>query len=60
MQGILAVGLKNGTVYFYENSSLKNINKICKKKNPDKDMLSIIKFSPDGSKIAIAYTPPLS
>jgi microtubule-associated protein-like 6 len=31
-----------------------------KHKNPDKDMISTIKFSPDGSKLTVAYAPPYS
>jgi len=29
-------------------------------KNPDKDMISTVRFSPDGSKFAVAYCPPFS
>jgi len=31
-----------------------------KYKNPDKDMISVVKFSPNGKKLAVAYAPPHS
>jgi WD40 repeat protein len=52
--------MKNGIVNFFDASTLKLINKVCQHKNPDKDMISALKFSPDGSKVAIGYSPPHS
>ena len=52
--------MKNGIVNFFDASTLKLVNKVCQHKNPDKDMISVLKFSPDGSKIAVGYCPPYS
>lgn len=56
----LAVGMRNGVVSFFDGSSLKFIKNVFKHKNPDKDMISTVKFSPDGNKLAVAYAPPFS
>jgi len=56
----LAVGMKNGMVHLFDASSLKLLKSFCKHKNPDKDMISVIKFSPDATKLAVAYAPPFS
>jgi len=50
--------MKNGTVHLFEASSLKLSKSMFKHKNPDKDMISAIKFSADGTKLAVAYAPP--
>lgn len=57
---VLAVGMRNGIINFFDASSLKLIDSVFKHKNPDKDMISAIKFSPDGYKLAVAYAPPYS
>ena len=56
----LAVGMKNGVVHIFEASTLKLVKSFFKHKNPDKDMISVVKFSPDGTKLAVAYAPPYS
>jgi WD40 repeat protein len=56
----LAVGMKNGLVHIYDASSLKLLKSFFKHKNPDKDMISVVKFSSDGNKLAVAYAPPYS
>ena len=56
----LAVGMKNGVVNIFEGSNLKLVKFFHKHKNPDKDMISVVKFSPDGTKLAVAYAPPYS
>ena len=57
---ILAVGLRNGTVSMYDANTLNGLKKISNHKNPDKDVISAVKFSPDGTMLAIAYCPPIS
>jgi WD40 repeat protein len=57
---LLAVGLKNGIVKLVDSQSFKDIKKITNHKNPDKDVLSTVKFSPDGSLLAVGYCPPIS
>lgn len=66
---LLAVGMRNGVINLYDTSVMAVVNGIngwkliksfYKHKNPDKDMISIIKFSPDGSKLAVGYAPPFS
>lgn len=59
-QNILAVGLKSGIVTLLDGKSLSALKKISQHKNPDKDVLSAVKFSPDGSQLAVAYCPPIS
>lgn len=59
-QNILAVGLKSGVVNLLDAKSMSTIKKINQHKNPDKDVLSAVKFSPDGSQLAVAYCPPIS
>jgi WD40 repeat protein len=59
-QNILAVGMKNGIVNLFDGNNLKLLNSFFKHKNPDKDMISVVKFSPSGKKLAVAYTPPNS
>ena len=58
---VLAVGMKNGMVEFYDASTLKPVGaKITNFKNPDKEVLSIVKYSPDCSILAVGYCPPIS
>jgi len=59
-QNLLAVGLKNGTVLLLEGTNLNGDKKIVNHKHPDKDVISAVKFSPDGSVLAIGYAPPVS
>ena len=59
-KNVLAVGLKNGVAALFNAQTLASVGKIANHKNPDKDVLSAIKFSPDGSQLAIAYCPPVS
>lgn len=59
-QNVLAVGLSNGTVAMFDGNTLNGLKKISNHKNPDKDVLSAVKFSPDGQQLAIAYCPPIS
>ncbi len=59
-QNLLAVGLKCGIVNLMDGGSLNLVKNIVNHKNPDKDVLSTVKFSPDGSQLAVGYCPPLS
>ena len=59
-ENVLAVGLRNGVAALFNAQTLASVSKIANHKNPDKDVLSAIKFSPDGSQLAIAYCPPVS
>ena len=57
----IAVGMRNGIVAFYEAATLKSVgSKITLHKNPDKEVLSIVKYSPDCSILAVGYCPPIS
>ena len=57
----VAVGMKNGMVCFYESNTLKPTGgKIIAHKNPDKEVLSIVKYSPDCSLLAVGYCPSIS
>ena len=57
---MLAVGLRNGIVNLYDVNTFNYKMKIAKYKNPDKDMISLVKFSPDGNILAVGYCPPIS
>ena len=59
-QNVLAVGLRNGVANLVDGQTLSSKLKIANHKNPDKDVLSAIKFSPDGTQLAIGYCPPVS
>lgn len=59
-QNVLAVGLTNGIVLLFDGNTLNNLKKIADHKNPDKDVISTVKFSPDGSLLAVGYSPPIS
>ena len=56
----LAVGCKNGLVLILDQNDLKEIKQIKEFINPDKDLVSYIKFSPNSSQIVVAYAPPIS
>jgi WD40 repeat protein len=58
--GILAVGHRNGIINFYDSLKFEYIKKIQTFKNPDKDMISVVKFSPNGNILAVGYCPPIS
>ena len=59
-QNIVAVGQRNGIVNLMDANSFNYLRRIGSFKNPDKDMLSVVKFSPDGSILAVGYCPPIS
>jgi microtubule-associated protein-like 1/2 len=59
-ENLLAVGYRNGLVVLLDCTSLKSLSKISNHKNPDKEVLSLVKFSPSGELLAIAYCPPIS
>jgi hypothetical protein len=44
---MLAVGLKNGMILILDPESLKEVKQIKEFINPDKDLVSFIKFSPN-------------
>lgn len=54
--------MRNGVVEFYNADTFKLVGTISEsfKKNPDKEMLSVVKYSPDCSLIAVGYCPPKS
>lgn len=59
--GVIAVGHRNGVVNLFGCNRLDHLKRICDvRKNPDKDVISYVKFSPDGSILAVAYCPPIS
>lgn len=59
-QNKVAVGQKNGVVLVVDGTTLSIERKITNHKNPDKDVISTVKFSPDGAILAIGYAPPVS
>ena len=59
-QNLLAVGHSNGVVNLHDAQTLNQQKKITNHKNPDKEVLSAVKFSADGSQLAVAYGPPIS
>jgi microtubule-associated protein-like 6 len=59
-KGMLAVGHSNGVVGFYDCGKLDYIKKIQTFKNPDKEVVSVVKFSPNGNVIGVGYCPPVS
>jgi len=48
----------NGRVYIYDPNSLKKISEIKDIIDPDKETLSIVKFSPNNEVLAVGYCPP--
>jgi WD40 repeat protein len=44
----IAVGFRNGAVTFLDCTSMKSMGKINNHKNPDKEVLSLVKYSPNG------------
>ena len=57
---LIAVGCKNGRVFLIDPNSLKTVNTIAKVVNPDKEILSVVKFAPNSEILAIGYAPPIS
>lgn len=57
---MLAVGCTNGRVYIYDPNSLKRLNEIKEIIDPDKDTISIVKFSPNSEMLMVTYNPPAS
>jgi len=47
-------------VNLHDAGTLNQQRKISNHKNPDKEVLSAVKFSPDGSQLAVGYCPPIS
>ena len=58
--GIIAVGQRNGIVNFYDSNKLEYLKRLATFKNPDKDMISVVKFSPTSNVLAVGYCPPIS
>jgi WD40 repeat protein len=59
-QNQLAVGQKNGIVLLFDAATMNLTRKIADHKNPDRDVVSSLKFSPDGNTLAVGYSPPIS
>lgn len=59
-QNQLAVGQKNGIVLVFDASNMSILRKIADHKNPDRDVVGTVKFSPDGNTLAVGYSPPIS
>jgi microtubule-associated protein-like 6 len=59
-KGMLAVGHTNGVINFYDCNKLDYIKKIQTFKNPDKEVVSVVKFSPNGNILGVGYCPPVS
>jgi microtubule-associated protein-like 6 len=56
----LAVGQKNGIVLLFDANTMNLTRKISDHKNPDRDVISTLRFSPDGNTLAVGYSPPIS
>lgn len=59
-QNMLAVGQKNGIVLLFDANTMNQIKKIADHKNPDRDVISSLRFTPDGNTLAVGYSPPIS
>lgn len=57
---LIAAGQKNGVVSIFDFNTFNYVKRLGSYKNPDKDMLSVVKFSPDGNTLAVGYCPPVS
>jgi hypothetical protein len=58
---LLAVGCENGVVEFVEAEGLnkaKKVEAIVNFKNPDREVLNLVRFDREGRYLAICYTPP--
>ncbi|EGR30797.1 hypothetical protein IMG5_123400 [Ichthyophthirius multifiliis] len=56
----LAAGCKNGYLCILNPDSLQIINEIKEYINPDKDLISIMKFSPSSRKLFVSYANPIN
>jgi WD40 repeat protein len=56
----LAVGYSNGIIEFFDAETLakKDRPPIVNFKNPDKEIISLIKFDREGKYLLVCYTPP--
>jgi len=59
-QNWLAVGQRNGTITVFDGNNFNTLKKITDHKNPDRDVISVVKFSPEGTLLAVGYCPPIS
>jgi WD40 repeat protein len=57
---MLAVGHRNGSVAVLDPASFDQIAILKKFKNPDKEVCSLVKFSPNSTVLAVGYCPPIS
>jgi microtubule-associated protein-like 6 len=56
----LAIGACSGRVLIHDANSLKQIATITEVIDPDKETLSILKFSPNSELLAVTYSPPVN
>ncbi|CAD8200325.1 unnamed protein product [Paramecium octaurelia] len=56
----VATGCANGRVFIYDASSLKKISEITEVVDPDKEIVSLVKFSPNNEILCVCYKPPFS
>lgn len=54
------MGHRNGVINLFDGDKLSHIKKIQTIKNPDKEVISVVKFSPNGNILAVGYCPPVS
>lgn len=59
-QNQLAVGQRNGVITVFDGNNFNTLRKMQDHKNPDRDVVSIVKFSPEGTLLAVGYCPPIS
>jgi WD40 repeat protein len=55
---LLAVGLTDGSVSIYNPEDFNLLNDIFMYLNPDKSVISILRFTPSGDSLVVAYSPP--
>ncbi len=56
----VVTGCVNGRVFIYDASSLKKLQEINEVVDPDKEIISLVKFSPNNELLCVCYKPPKS
>lgn len=55
---MLAVGLRDGSISLYNPDNFNLLDDIYTYCNPDKSVISVIRFTPNGEHLVVAYSPP--
>ena len=56
----VATGCTNGRVYIYKTQSLQLYKSFDEEIDPDKTIISLVKFSPKSDLLAVCYKQPIS